>query len=124
MKTAAILAPNWLGDAVMCLPALRALRQALPAAALTVYARPAVAPVFELADLKLWVRTLPAPAPRPRPDLAVIFPNSFHSALLALRLRARRRIGYRRDGRGWLLHPAIAPPAAGEIPSHESFYYL
>lgn len=124
MKQAAILAPNWLGDAVMCLPALRALRQALPAAAVTIYARPAVAPVFELADLDLTVRTLPAAAPRPRPDTAVIFPNSFHSALLALRLRARRRIGYRRDGRGWLLRPAVTPPLPGETPGHESFYYL
>lgn len=124
MTQAAILAPNWLGDAVMCLPALRALRQAEPQTRLTVYARPAVAPVFGMAGLELEVRTLPAPAPWPRPELAVILPNSFHSALLALRLRARRRVGYRRDGRGWLLRPAVVPPKPGDTPSHESFYYL
>lgn len=124
MTRAAILAPNWLGDAVMCLPALRALRQALPDGHLSLYARPSVAPLFSLAGLELEVYPLPAAAPRPRPDFALILPNSFHSALLALRLRARRRIGYRRDGRGWLLRPGVTPPGPDDIPSHESFYYL
>jgi heptosyltransferase-2 len=35
-----------------------------------------------------------------------------------------RRIGYRRDARGWLLTQAIARPEPGEIPRHERFYYL
>lgn len=124
MTEAAILAPNWLGDAVMCLPALRALRQAQPDSRLSIYARPSVAPLFGLAGLDLEVYPLPAATPKPRPDLALILPNSFHSALLALRLQARRRIGYRRDGRRWLLRPGIIPPGPGETPSHESFYYL
>jgi len=41
-----VRAPNWLGDAVMALPAMSALRDAFPGATLTVAAVPAVAPMF------------------------------------------------------------------------------
>jgi heptosyltransferase-2 len=36
----------------------------------------------------------------------------------------RRRIGYRRDGRGLLLTHAVPVPRRGEIPAHEAYYYL
>ncbi|MGH9481845.1 MAG: lipopolysaccharide heptosyltransferase II [Terriglobales bacterium] len=129
MNRGAVFAPNWLGDAVMCLPALAALRAATPETAWTVLARPAVAPVFALARLGLEVAVLPGRAhslrlPPIQAELAIIFPNSFHAALLALRTGARRRIGYARDGRSWLLRPAIELPAPGSLPGHESFYYL
>jgi len=130
MNCGAVLAPNWLGDAVMCLPALAALRRATPETDWTVLARTAVAPVFTLARLGMAVEALPPPRSlrlprlRPRPRQVVIFPNSFHAALLACRLGARRRIGYARDHRGWLLHPSLPPPAPGSLPGHESFYYL
>lgn len=126
--TGAVLAPNWLGDAIMCLPALQTLRRVRPEVAWTVLARPAVAPVFRLARLDMEVVALPAARslrlPQVRPQEVVILPNSFHSALLAWRLRARRRIGYARDGRGFLLRPALPPPPPGSLPGHESFYYL
>ena len=48
MKHLVILAPNWLGDAVMALPAIADLRRAMPHAAITVAARPAIAPLFSL----------------------------------------------------------------------------
>ncbi|MGH9468015.1 MAG: lipopolysaccharide heptosyltransferase II [Terriglobales bacterium] len=122
-----VLAPNWLGDAVMSLPALAALVAGTPDQNWTVLARPSVAPIYRMARLPVRVEPL---AHRRLPRLegptreVVIFPNSFHSALLALRLRARRRIGYARDRRGWLLRPAFPPPAPGSLPGHESFYYL
>ncbi|MGH9394544.1 MAG: lipopolysaccharide heptosyltransferase II [Terriglobales bacterium] len=128
-----VLAPNWLGDAVMCLPALAALRRARPDQRWTVLARPAVAPVFRLAELGLEVAELPAPGKLRLPRLpsarftaaeVVIFPNSIHAALLACRLRAPRRVGYARQRRAWLLRPAIPAPAAGTLPGHEAFYYL
>ena len=43
-----VLAPNWLGDAVMALPAIADLRRAFPAAHLAVAARAGVAAVFDL----------------------------------------------------------------------------
>ncbi len=126
--TGAVLAPNWLGDAVMSLPALLALRRARPETAWTVLARAPVAPVFRLAQLGMEVVTLPPPRslrlPPVRVEEVVILPNSFHAALLACRLGARRRIGYARDHRGFLLRPAVTPPEAGSLPGHESFYYL
>lgn len=122
-----VFAPNWLGDAVMCLPALAALRHARPKQRWTVLARGAVASVLRLANLEWEVAELAGRrslrVPR-RAAEVIIFPNSFHSALLSWRTGARRRVGYARDGRGWLLNPAVAVPAAGSLPGHESFYYL
>ena len=127
-RTGAVIAPNWVGDAVMCLPAVVALRDAYPECEWTVLARAAVAPVFRLARLGFNVAPLPARwwrrLPRCPAELAVVFPNSFHAATLACRLGARRRVGYARDRRSWLLHPAVAVPQPGSIPGHESFYYL
>jgi len=123
-----IFAPNWLGDAVMCLPAVAALRAAQPQCSWRVLARPAVAPVFRLARPGLEVQELPKPPSLNIPgfgaSIAVLFPNSFYAALLALRIGARRRVGYNRDGRGWLLTQPVRPPEAGATPSHESFTYL
>ncbi|HEY7855068.1 MAG TPA: lipopolysaccharide heptosyltransferase II [Terriglobales bacterium] len=123
-----VIAPNWLGDAVMSLPALAALRARHPDAALHVYARRGVAPVYELTQLGLRVSPLPEPPSlrvgRASGDVMAIFPNSFYSALVGMALRGKRRSGYARDRRSWLLQQAIAPPGANEIRSHESNYYL
>src|SRR5438445_52745 len=48
MTRLVILAPNWLGDAVMALPAIADVRRGEPGATITVAARPAVAPLFAL----------------------------------------------------------------------------
>jgi len=135
VRTVAVLAPNWVGDAVMALPALAALRTALPTAELTVLARPAVLPVFTASALPSRVVATPAPrsrtalrgpyvagAPGAPPDCLLVFPNSFFSALQAWRTRARWRVGYARDLRSALLTHAVPVPA--ETPGHESFYYL
>jgi heptosyltransferase-2 len=123
----AILAPNWLGDAVMSLPALAALRASTGSQPWTVLARPAVAAIYRMAPLGMEVTPLPAKfhrLPRLGAREVILLPNSFHAALWGLRLGARRRVGYARDGRAWLLHPAIPVPAPGSLPGHESFYYL
>jgi len=119
------------GDAVMSLPAIHAVRQTFPGAHLTVLARAAVA------DLYLRERAIDAvmlcPHGRRRAatelrrenfDCAILLPNSFDAALVAWMARIPRRIGYRRDARGGLLTQAIPPPEPGEIPRHQRFYYL
>lgn len=127
-RTGVVVAPNWLGDAIMCLPAIAALRTLYPNCAWTVLARAPVAPVFRLAELCLRVEVISArpwpQLPRCPADVVIVLPNSFHAAVLSLRLRARQRIGYARDRRGWLLNPALNAPEPGTIPGHESFYYL
>lgn len=126
-----IRATNWVGDAVMSLPAIRAAREALPGAHLTVLARPSVADLYAreraIDGVMLYAgsrRQAAAELRRESFDAALLLPNSFDAALVAWRARIPRRIGYRRDGRGWLLTEAIPPPEPGEIPRHQRFYYL
>jgi len=63
---------------------------------------------------------------RERFDLAVLLPNSFHAAVMARMSGAKRRVGYRRDGRGWLLTDKLEPlrQAHGFLPSPIIDYYL
>jgi heptosyltransferase-2 len=113
-----IFAPNWLGDAVMSLPAIADLRRGWPDASMTVAARRSVAPLFamvrdvdDVVVIARWGLSL-EPAPRTRFDTAVLFPNSFRSALLAWHAGADERWGYRGDWRGSLLTRAIDPAPA------------
>jgi len=132
-------APNWLGDAVLALPALRALRQCYPAACIVVLARPWVADLYRREPcvnqvtlcparrgFKGWVQRvrLAGELRRGGFDWSLVLPNSWESALVPWLARIPRRSGYDRGGRGWLLTQAIVPPQRGAIPEHESFYYL
>jgi heptosyltransferase-2 len=112
----AVFLPNWVGDAVMATPALQALRQHFPAAHLLGVLKPYVAGVLEGApwlneqiflDARgPWSQRWPAVAARlrrSRIDLAILFPNSFRSALVAWLGGCRRRVGYVLYGRGPLL---------------------
>jgi heptosyltransferase-2 len=120
MKVAVFL-PGWVGDAVMATPALRALRDHYRGARLIAVAKPYVAGVLEGGD---WFdeMLLDKGGPGPRillsitwqlrrrgVDLAVLFPNSFRSALAARLGSCKRRIGYARYARSWLLTDALAP---------------
>jgi heptosyltransferase-2 len=129
-----VRATNWLGDAVMSLPALRALRERFDGAHVAVLARGWVAELYRrercvdevITAPESWtgrVRTGRKLRPR-RFDCAVVFPNSFESAVVPWLAGIPRRIGYERDRRGMLLTDAVARPKPGEIPAHERFYYL
>ena len=127
---------NWLGDAVMSLPAIRCLRQLFPHAHIAVAARPWVADLYAressidrvilypprkgLRAKREFARQLRAE----RFDAAILLQNAFDAALIAWLAGIPERIGYRRDGRGWLLTQAIRVPDPGDIPRPERFYYL
>jgi len=126
-----VRATNWVGDAVISAPALREIRRALPAAEITVLARPWVADLYRREDFSDRVeiyegeRWKTARRLRERRfDIAILLPNSFDAALVAWLARIPRRIGYARDGRGWLLTDAVPVPKPGEIPAHQRYYYL
>jgi heptosyltransferase-2 len=133
-----VRAPNWLGDAVLCLPALRVLRRSYPAARVAVMARSWVAGLFrrepwvdEVVEyprgggLAGWRRKARLAATlRGQFDWAILMPNSWEAAVAPWLARIPRRTGYDRGGRGVLLTEALAPPARGSIPEHESYYYL
>jgi heptosyltransferase II len=102
-----ILAPNWLGDAFMALPAIADVRRSLPDASIAVAARATVMPLFTLVrevDEVLAIEQL-----RGRSfDAALLLPNSFHSALVAYRAGIPERWGYRTDFRAPLLTRSVA----------------
>ncbi len=131
-----IRATNWLGDAVMSLPAIRAIRQVFPRAHVAVVARPWVADLYARETAIDHVipytaqkglknkREFAARLRAENFDLAILLQNAFDAALLAWLARIPERIGYSRDGRRLLLTKPIAVPETGEIPRHERFYYL
>lgn len=134
-----IRATNWVGDAIMALPALRAVRGQYPEAEISIVARPYVADIYR--DQGICDRLVPYDprgshsglAGRERLatelsaekfDIALLLQNAFDAAWLAWRAGARERIGYARDGRSILLTKAVPVPRGGETPAHEQFYYL
>ena len=126
-----IRATNWVGDAVMCLPALRAIRGRFPKARITVLAKPAVADLYERESCKTEVIVYRDGPWRIAHDLrsrnfdcAILLQNAFEAAWIAWLARIPTRIGYSRDGRGFLLTSAVPVPKRGEIARHERFYYL
>jgi len=111
--------PNWLGDTVMAVPALRALRAALPEARIgaagpwaSLLGGQGLADVLVAYPREWSGRLRAADAVRDLgPSIAVLLPNSIEAALAALYWRARRRIGFATDGRRWLLSdPVPLPP--------------
>lgn len=126
-----VRATNWVGDAVMSLPALAALRAAHSNAHIAILARPWVADLYRREpfcdEVILWRGYKPAAIAElyvKRFDAALLLQNAFGAALTARLSGVPRRIGYDRDARGWLLTDAIDVPRSGEIPPHESYYYL
>jgi len=116
-----LFAPNWLGDAVMALPAIADVRRAFPDASLTIAARQSVAPLFSMVPGIDDVVVLGKRGRESFPlfDTAILLPNSFHAALTAWRAKVPERWGYRTDWRRPLLTRAIDPPAA----LHQVEYY-
>jgi lipopolysaccharide heptosyltransferase II len=134
-----IRATNWVGDAIMALPALRTVRSKFVDAQIAIVARPYVADIYREQDVcdelipydpkaqhRGWRgrETLAAELRAKKFDLALLFQNAFDAAWLAWRAGVPERIGYARDGRGVLLTKSISTPKPGQIPAHEKFYYL
>jgi len=134
IKRVVVRGTNWVGDAVMTVPALRELRRLLPDAHITLVSRPGTADVFLDADfideVLVYDRTGLGSAwtqasewRRRRFDLALLFQNAFEAAAIAFLARVPRRMGYDADRRGKLLTRAIPLPAWKDE-RHEIFYYL
>lgn len=125
-----IRATNWVGDAIMALPALRAVRTRFPQAHITILARTYIAAIYEgqgicdeLMTLDVGRRLISEVHAR-KFDTALLLQNAFEAAWIAWRAGIPERLGYARDGRSILLTKGIKPPKPGETPAHEQFYYL
>ena len=134
-----IRATNWVGDAIMALPALRAVRKRFPEAEIAIVGRPYVADIYR--DQEICNQLIPydpkdlhagfsgrerlaAELRAQKFDVALLLQNAFDAAWLAWRANIPERIGYARDVRSFLLTKAVALPGHGETPAHEKFYYL
>lgn len=107
-----VRAPNWLGDAVLALPAIAALRRHFADAHLTIAAPAGVAPMFAMARevapadvlvLRGGSRDHVRQLRDGRFELSVLFPNSFRAAWDVRRAGIPQRWGYPTSQRGWLL---------------------
>ena len=134
-----VRATNWVGDAIMALPALEAVRERFPQAHIAILALPYVAQLYDgqgVADeLLVYDRSgqhsgirgryrLAALLRAKKFDTALLLQNAFDAAWIAWCAAIPERIGYDRDARGLLLTRAIPVPQPGEIPAHEKYYYL
>lgn len=134
IRNIVVRGPNWVGDAVMSVPALRELRRVFRNAHITVIARPGTADVFTNGDfidevliydrsgvvsfwkqVRVWRRR--------QFDLAVLLQNAFEAALIAYLARIPMRVGYDTDRRSFLLTNPLPQPK-WKNQRHESFYYL
>lgn len=108
-----IHAPNWLGDAVMALPAIRDVRRHFSGASLTIAARRSVAPLFRAVSGidRVAVLDSHSAASRLTADIGILLPNSFSSAWLLKRAGIKERWGYRSDFRSALLTKAVRRPS-------------
>lgn len=121
MKIAVFL-PNWIGDVVMATPAIRALRGHFAGAEIIGVCKPYVADVVAGSPWFDRLAFLDSKGPRANRwpslswnlrreslDVAVLFPNSFRSGLVAWLASTRRIVGFRRYGRGWMLTDSLDP---------------
>src|SRR6202043_2729412 len=133
-----VRATNWVGDAIMALPAIRAIRNR-PDSNISILARPYVADIYgdqNVADELIIYdhrgkhagiagrERLASELRSRRFDIAILLQKAFDAAWLACRAGIPQRIGYARDARSILLTKAVPVPKPGEIPAHEKFYYL
>ncbi|HMF57177.1 MAG TPA: lipopolysaccharide heptosyltransferase II [Pyrinomonadaceae bacterium] len=127
---------NWVGDAVMSVPALRELRRILPDAHITLATRSSSEAIFKDADFideiliydrqknprRALVRQIKEWRAH-RFDCAVLFQNAFEAALIAFLARVPVRTGYATQGRRSFLTHSLKRPEWYNS-RHEIFYYL
>ena len=137
VKRILVRGPNWLGDAVMCEPALRGLRKLFPDAQIALLVKPAVAELFVGHPALTRILTydskgchaglpgkwaLAGQLRRQGFDLAVLFQNAFEAAFLSFLAGVPRRYGYATDGRSLLLSDSVAVPDRRML-VHQVRYY-
>jgi len=134
MTRSLVIAPQWIGDAVMTEPLLRRLHArgesitvgALPWVAPVYRAMPQVAEVLELpfahGGLQWGPRRTLARSLRGRFDVAYVCPNSLKSALVAWWAGIPKRMGYRGEARVGVLTHRLPNPGKGARPPMVAFY--
>ena len=124
---------NWLGDAVMSVPAVRAIKNGRPDVHLTIAAPDKIAPMWRLipevdaiiplseSSLLPVVRLLRQQMPF---DVAILFPNSLRVALETWLSGIPRKAGYHGHWRSWLVNQIVREPRKPGPPEHHSLRFL
>ncbi len=124
---------NWLGDAVMSVPAVRAIKRGRPDARVTVLTSENLSPMWRLieevdevitANTSSVISVVGAIRRAGPFDVAVLFPNSLRTALEVWLARVQRRVGYRGHNRSWLLNQVVKERGKPRPPEHQSRRYL
>jgi heptosyltransferase-2 len=124
---------NWLGDAVMSVPAVRAIKAGRADARVTVAAPEKIAPMWKLVPEVDAIVPLPVGGffsvvrllrRGPSFDVAILFPNSLRAALESWLSGIPRRVGYRGHWRRWLLNQVVREPRKPGPPEHHSLRFL
>ena len=128
-----IRSTNWLGDAVLSVPTVRAIKKGRPDARVTILAHDKLAALWnKIPDIDELITlqrgSLSEAVTRIRRagpfDVAILFPNSLRSALEARLAGVPRRVGYRGHARGWLVNqPVKRRRHSGRI-EHQATTYL
>jgi heptosyltransferase-2 len=128
-----IRSSNWLGDSVMSVPAVRAIKAGRPDARVTIAAPENIAPIWKLvpevdAIIPLSGSRLLSAVQllrrEPSFDVAILFPNSLRAALESWLTAIPRRVGYRGHWRRWLLNQIVPVPRKPGPPEHHSLRFL
>ena len=128
-----IRASNWLGDSVISVPAVRAIKAGRPDAHITIAAPTKIAAIWKLVPEVNEIVSLPHRGlfatvrllrGQPRFDVAVLFPNSLRVALEAWLSGVPRRVAYRGHFRSWLLNQIVPATARVGPPEHQALRYL
>jgi lipopolysaccharide heptosyltransferase II len=126
-----IRSSNWLGDAVMSVPAVRAIKKGRPDAHVTILAPEKIAPMWKLISEVDEVLPLPSKSlfaatrlisRQPKFDVAILFPNSLRVALETWSVS--RKVGYRGHARSWLLNQIVREPKRPGPPEHHAIRFL
>ncbi len=131
--TIVVLSPNWLGDCIMSMPAVETLRANLDGARIVILARPWLADLWSMSESVNEVIAVNTSGwgflkaarslRRIRPAGAVIFPNSFRSALIAYLAGIPIRIGTKGHCRVWMLTDVVSGHGRGYV-RHQAVEYL
>ena len=128
-----VRSPNWLGDAVMAMPAVRNIKTMIVDDVVTVAAPAKIAALWEKCPFVDSVIALENPKNlrhtarqlrEGKYGSAILLPNSLRSAAEAWQAAIPQRIGYALDGRRILLTHSIPAPVRNPARLHQRFYYL
>jgi len=124
---------NWLGDAVMSVPAVRAIKNGRPDVQVTIAVPANIAPMWKLVPEVDAIIPLPngsllsavALLQQPSPfDAAILFPNSLRVALESWLSGNSRRVGCQGHWREWLLNQTVPEPRKSGPPEHHSLRFV